>query len=229
MKEENFKKGIEEIQEMRLAEAEKSAILQRIFSTPIRSPYTRYLQAFAYVRRPASALVVVCLIFAFSSVTDASQNSLPGEKLYSLKVAMVEPILDHFNTAPLEKLAWEEEKISRRIAEAESLADQNKLDEKKTKELEDKIEKSSSAFAITAEVVASSTATSTNAHREKVERLKREFKHKLEADRVMHDDEEKDNKKQQKGDRDKEAKIKRLKDTAVRAVDSAQNRERIDD
>jgi hypothetical protein len=171
MNQNEFQKGLKDIQKVHLSEAEKSAMLRQILATSTVSPYTKYLRVY----------VPVCLMFIliFGSVSYAAQGSLPGEKLYTLKTRVVEPLIGTLHTLPEEKVAWEEEKVSRRITEAEQLATQNKLDESKTLELEEKIEKSSRAFAKAAEQSASSTATSTKGHEEKVEKLKQTFREKF--------------------------------------------------
>ncbi len=204
--EEHFKKGIHEMQSVRLTDLERAAMLERILNTPIVSPYTRYLRVLVYMKKPAAALMMASLILVLSAGTlaYASEAALPGDLLYSVKTKLVEPILDKVNIAPEKKIVWEEEKIERRIAEAKALVVEDKLDEKKSRELEKKIEKSSAAFVTAAEAVSRKTATTTEKQEEKQEELKKKFKERLE------------DKKEDKSDE----KINRLKDRAVKVLEA---------
>lgn len=200
-----------------LTEKEKSLMLEGVFAAPIKSPYARYVRVFAFVRRPVMALSLI-IVLGFGSVVYASEAALPGEKLYAVKTKVVEPILDKINSSPEKKFTWEEKKVVRRIEEAESLAKENKLDEVKTLELEKKIEQSSISFVVAAEAVASTTATSTKGRQEKVEKLKQDFRNKLE-EKNENKSGEKDNEQ-----KEREEKIKRLKDKAVKSLESKGNK-----
>ena len=211
MNPEEFKKGIQEFREIKLSRTEKAEMLEKIFATPIESPFMNWGEISNFFRKPAiAAYVLASFTLALTSVAYTTELSEPGEALYAIKTAVFEPILDQVNTSPLEKLEWEEEKIDRRIQEAEALAKNNKLDEKKTLELEKKIRKSSTAFAEAAEKVASSTATTTKGRSEKAQALKESFKKKLE---------EKKDEDEREGELESKEKVKRLKDRAVKALD----------
>ncbi len=200
-----FEKGIQGLKRMRLTEHEKATMLAHVLAQRVPSPYARYLRVLVYVKKPVT-LALVIFIMIGSTAVFASQQSLPGEKLYSLKTKVFEPVVGAFKTLPEEKAAWEEAKIEKRLLEAKRLAEQHKLDEKKTQELEAKIEQGSRAFVQAAEVSASSTATSTEGHTEKVEKLKKEFREKLEL------------KKEEKADR--------LKAAANRGLESKSDRDK---
>jgi len=137
--EQSFGRGIEELKNIRLTEAEKTRILERVFSTPIESPYMKRTPVFAFVYS-------LILIISISGITYASDFSLPGDTLYPIKVSVVEPFLDVVNSSAEDKIVWETEKVERRIVEAEKLADIDELDDDRAKELERKIEQSSRAF-----------------------------------------------------------------------------------
>lgn len=222
MNKQDFNKAIMGLKNIRMTDAEKKRMLERIFATPIKSPYMMHMPAFAL----ACSLF---LIVSFGGATYVSGTSLPGDTLYPLKVGVVEPMLDVVYRAPAEKIVWEEEKVERRIAEAEGLAKKNRLDDKKFKELERKIEKSSTAFAKAAGSVASTTSTSTSSAKKKKEDLKNEFRRKInEREEIPNGDDELESAESEsesekeasdKKRADRKEKIKRLQDTAVRFVD----------
>jgi uncharacterized membrane protein len=205
-----FQKHVKEWQEVRLSKLEKDDMLKQIFERPLPSPYARYLRVFAYVQRPALLALLIGLGVS-SSLVYASTRSLPGETLYSLKTAVVEPVVDALTFKPEEKLLREEEKVSTRISEAEALQKQNKLDDKKAEDLKRKIEKSSNGFVKAAEAVAKKSATSTEKQDEKREELKNKFKEKL-------------NQSEQEPEERGGEKIERLKDRAVQVLEGRDNK-----
>lgn len=181
-----FKKGIEELKSIRMTNKEKSRMLSEIFSLPIKSPYMKKPPAFAFIYSSHYAKVALTscfvIVLSFGGVVYASGNTIPGDLFYPIKTKLVEPVLDVVNSSPEKKIVWEKEKIERRIVEAEKLADQDELDEKRAQELEDNIEKSSIAFIETVNANASSTAVSAKSSKEKMENLKREFRKKVSDD-----------------------------------------------
>lgn len=188
MDDKQFKKGIEGLKEIRMTDGEKSRVLEKVLSTPIKSPYR--------VRIPQFVLVCsLILLISFGGAVSASEASIPGDLFYPVKTRVVEPVLDVVNSAPEKKIIWEEEKITRRIAEAEKLVEKDKLDDKKLEELERKIEKSSIAFSQAVEKVASSTATSTMSRREKARDLRRDFRDRINDEREKNDREENNERK----------------------------------
>ncbi|MEK7176705.1 MAG: DUF5667 domain-containing protein [Patescibacteria group bacterium] len=197
MNEENFKKGIKELKNIRMTSAEKRAVLEKVFSSPVESPYMERIPVFAVVTSHHARIILTgCLVAAlsFSGVVYGSDRSLPGDLLYPVKTNFVEPVLDAVNHSPERKIVWEEEKIDRRIVEAEKLIEKDELDDEKLEKLEKSIEKSSFAFTKAADSVASSTGTSTLSRKKKAEDLKREFRGRISDRRGafdIKDDEEK--------------------------------------
>jgi hypothetical protein len=211
MKPEEFNKGIKEFQAFSLSNIEKSRMLEAVLQTPVESPFD-WGEVSTFFRKPIMAgYVLASFTLTLTSFAYTAEKSLPGETLYSIKTALFEPIQDQFHLSPAEKLEWEAEKIDRRIAEAEELSKNNQLDERKTEELEKKIKKSSSAYAVAAEKVASSTATTTEGRNQKTQALKESIRKKLE------DKKQAETKKEEK--QEEKEKIKRLKDRAVKALD----------
>lgn len=213
---------------IRMTDAEKIRMLKRIFSAPIKSPYMKRIPVLAFVySQHTRVLLASCLVLAISlgGVTYASGKSLPGNLLYPIKTKVVEPMLDVVNSAPEKKIVWEEQKVTRRIIEAEMLAEKDELNDERLKELERNIEKSSIAFAEAINVVASSTTTSTSSARERAEGQKREFRRKINERKEVFNkekDEKEKNIKRETEDVKRESereKVRRLKATAIRVVD----------
>jgi hypothetical protein len=239
MKNQEFKKGIREVHEMRLTEREKAAMLAHVFSMPIRSPYSSFLNVFSMIQRPMAATFSLLVIVLGGTLTYGAENALPGEVLYPIKTRFIEPVIDTVSVSPVAELEWEEKKVERRLLEAEALAQEDKLDDEKAQELERRIQKSSAAFAVAAEKSASSTATTTQGRDEQVARLKQKFLEKLndgdeavatgaapQAATMMMEMRviESDSGKGKKADTQKD-KIKRLKESAIKALESKQGDE----
>lgn len=217
MNENDFKKGIGGLKKIRMEKSEKNLILTRILATPIKSPYAH---------KTAYLVFAFCLLLIITSVdiVRVSGNALPGDKLYGVKTRVVEPVLDIVNSTPEEKLVWEEEKINRRIVEAEALIEKDDLDEKKLEDLERKIEKSSRSFVRNVEIVASSTSVSTTSAKEKSNDLKLKLRQKINNEKDER--EESFSSKRRNNQREQ---IKRLKDRAIRVLDDERDEDRGDE
>ena len=214
---------------------EKSRMLSRILSTPIKSSYMKRIPAFAFIYSSHYTKLVFasCLVMVVSlgGAVYASGDTAPGDLFYPIKTKVVEPVLDIVNSSPEKKIVWEEEKVTRRISEAEKLLEKDELDDGRLEELERSIEKSSIAFAEAAIVVASSATVSTSSAREKANSLKQEFRKKIDKRRaveVKSEQEiedaqdvgtEKESSDKNKKRVDHKKKIKRLKDAAIRSLD----------
>ena len=199
MDNEQFKKGIEDLKSIRLTDVEKARMLESIFATPIPSPYMKRIPVFAFVYS-------FILLITAGGITYASASSLPGDVLYTIKTGVVESVLDVVNRSPENRIVWEEEKVERRIVEAEVLAKQGRLDDKKLEGLGRSIEKSSIAFTKAVNTAASSTTTSTSSARERAEGQKKEFRRKI-------------NERQESKVESTRGNINRLKDTAIKVLD----------
>ncbi len=247
MNEKDFKKGIEELKNIRMTEVEKERMLKAVFSSPLESPYMKRVPMFAFVKyQHIQAVLVSCfvILISFGGITYASGSSIPGDALYAVKVRVVEPVLDVVNRAPENKIVWEEEKVVRRIVEAEKLAERDELNDERVEELERKIERGSIAFGVAANTIASSTATPALSARERANDLKREFLKRINDRREIFNDEEDDQDdkieivattsektlEEKDTDRERESsnerradqkdKVRRLRDTAVRVLDN---------
>ncbi len=228
MNEKDFKKEISGLKNIRMTDEEKTRILEAVLSSSVESPYMKRIPIFAFVySHHVRTVLVSCLVLVLSvgGATYASGASLPGDLLYPIKTKVVEPILDVVNSTPEKKVVWEEEKVTRRIAEAEELARKDELDDEKLEELGRSIEKSSSAFSQAVNVVASST------------NLRQEFRRKINERKEVFDDEEEKpaeddvtnisdiqsgnalRESSSKDHSNHQEQIKELKDTAIKIVD----------
>ncbi len=147
MKNEKLNKGIEDIKKIKLSVDEKENILKNIVffteAEPIRSswnlsPLTLLIRNHRFV---SSLTFVSLIIFSGSGLVFASQDSLPGDILYSIKVNIIEPINSTFNLTPEGQVAYESSLAVKRLKEAESLINQRRFDVSKEKKLEDLLSK----------------------------------------------------------------------------------------
>lgn len=90
------------------------------------SPYQSFIQLpismIAKFSAMAAALVLVV-------VPMMAEQSVPGDKLYAVKVRFNEEVISTLKLTPYEKVEWETERLNRRIAEARLLANEGKLTE----------------------------------------------------------------------------------------------------
>ena len=172
MNEENFKKGIKELKNIRMTDTEKMNMIEAIFSVPIKSSYINRIPAFALV-------CSLILLISLTGAVYASGASLPGDMLYPIKTKVVESMLDAVNRAPEKKIVWEDKKVTRRLKEAKKLVEKNELNDELAEKLEREIERGSIAFIEAVNAVASSSATTIPFAFEKAEDLKKEFRRKI--------------------------------------------------
>jgi hypothetical protein len=126
-----------------LSEREKDSIRARLRgfmdTYPARAPFSvRMLDAFSAIagmsvlqmqRRSVqfSAAALALVLVAGTGVAYAAGSALPGEPLYGVKVNIEEPIQGAFATSAQAQAEWGAQLATRRLAEAETLAAQNKL------------------------------------------------------------------------------------------------------
>jgi hypothetical protein len=139
MKDEQIKIGIEQIQKIKMTTEEKDLVLKNILSFPISiekpvaSPYSNSFFSifqrhhFAYY----SMATFLILVLSGGGVAFASQESLPGNILYPIKVSIVEPINSALKFKVEDKAKYESKLATTRMIEAETLAYQGKLDTEK--------------------------------------------------------------------------------------------------
>lgn len=91
------------------------AILTEPFRTVSFSPWQ-------FVRY-ASALACVVMV----TISYTAEETVPGDALYPVKVRFNEEVRATLSFTPYQKITWETERLSRRIAEARVLADEGRL------------------------------------------------------------------------------------------------------
>lgn len=110
-------------------QAPSSAPTKVTFLEPTPSPFfSRF--AFSGVGR-MTALALVILIVAGSSVSYAAAGALPGDFLYPTKVNFNEKIASAIILTPEAKIEYEETRVETRIKEAEMLIDEGKFDDRR--------------------------------------------------------------------------------------------------
>ncbi len=88
------------------------------------------LHSFFFSRVPAlafSALIVV--IGSGAVVASAAEGALPGDALYGVKVDFLEPLRERIIQNPEKRVAWKVRKVERRLMEAQSLQERDRLTE----------------------------------------------------------------------------------------------------
>ena len=144
MKDEEIKIGIDKIQNIKMTKEEKKLVLENILTSPIAikesipSPYS-FHSLFSILQRNHfayySMTTFLILVLSSGGVAFASQESLPGNILYPVKVSIVEPINSALKFSQEAKAKYESSLATERLIEAETLAYQGKLDASKEKQI----------------------------------------------------------------------------------------------
>lgn len=153
----NVKKEAEKI---RMSDAEKVAMHARIFGvlSPFKSPQGEALRRSPYVpfsfslRFVAASSLVLVLVGA--GTASAAQDALPGDALYPVKISILEKAESALARSPAAKAQVHAKLAERRLAEAQSLSAQGRLDGQKGAQLE----VSFAAHAAAAEALAQEVA-----------------------------------------------------------------------
>jgi hypothetical protein len=136
-------KGIENLKQIKMTALEKDKLLKNIIhptrenTESIESTYFSWssMQRF-YNNRLVYLMIFVCLVIAMGNgVVLASNNSVPGDLLYPIKVKIVEPVHSALIISPSAKAEYESSLARKRLVEAEKLVETNKLSEEKEQEL----------------------------------------------------------------------------------------------
>ena len=78
-------------------------------------------------------------VFTGVSISSATEQSLPGELLYPVKIRVIEELRSGFTTSPEERAMWEAQRLNRRLVEAGILTKRNALTTDMRVELESNI------------------------------------------------------------------------------------------
>ena len=135
-----IEKDLEKIKQIKLREDEKALIranlVDRINGRPLLSPYKFDFSPYVLISnwnrfslmKVGSFAVLFMFIFG-SSLTYASEQSLPGEALYSIKVNVKEEIEIKLANTPEKKANVEKAHIEKRLEEISTLKDEGNLTE----------------------------------------------------------------------------------------------------
>jgi hypothetical protein len=153
MEKEKIQKAIVDIRFMGLTADEKRTMLARIIGgdqpalgnmSHISSWTTVVWRTFLVRQSWSSTFVVAALILmlAGGGVAFAAEATLPGDKLYPVKVELTEPLRDSLAFSVSAKAYLEELKIERRLKEAAKLAAQGRLTDSVNAQIQKRIEAS---------------------------------------------------------------------------------------
>lgn len=154
MNNDQFKKGIEDLRKIKMSDSEKSLLWHKldIYSgkknthTHVVSPWYR-LEFSSFVLRTGTLLASVFVLFVSGLGTFlTAENSLPGDKLYSLKTDLIEPLKYSFATNAIQKANFETKKIDSRLREAETLEVLGMLSDPVQEDLEKRIKSHVDSF-----------------------------------------------------------------------------------
>lgn len=138
----NFEKNIRRAaREITLTDGEREkmrfVLSEYAAMKPVREPLTRPREArgvflnalLAYARRPAGIAMAAVLILAASSggIAYAAEGALPGDALYPIKTAVVEPLRVALAMSPEAKAALQMSFAEHRVDEAATLASEGRL------------------------------------------------------------------------------------------------------
>ena len=135
----------QEAEQIRMSNAEKSAMRASIFPTlqsgprpqsvGVGSPYV-FLSAFSYNMRMTLAGLLV-FVLAGTGTVSAAQGALPGDLLYPVKVSINEKVEVALAQTPAAKAEVQVRLAERRVDEARELSVRGRLDDKTAKVLTD--------------------------------------------------------------------------------------------
>lgn len=99
----------------------------RIRAQDTLSSLGEYLASGSYTRFRVLSMAFAVVLFIGIGTSYAAEASLPGDPLYGIKIGLTEPLRGALAVSQAAKAQWNAELVSRRLAEAESLAADNKL------------------------------------------------------------------------------------------------------
>lgn len=124
-----WNKGVGEIKELTMTQAEKERMFLNILSSHAKKPQASpYLFHWSY-RMTVVVLPLLAVVVLSSGVVFASGRSLPGDRLYPLKVNVVEKVQGALIFSPERAAEYESDLANGRLREAEALAKMGSLDQ----------------------------------------------------------------------------------------------------
>ncbi|MDD2766180.1 MAG: hypothetical protein PHH40_00265 [Candidatus Moranbacteria bacterium] len=98
-----------------------------------------FLNFFSFLTHRSFAMLSLSLVIILGSgfgIARASENALPGQRLYSVKINVNEAFIRSLKRSDDDRAEWERELTSRRITEAETLAEEGHLGIEEKDEIE---------------------------------------------------------------------------------------------
>lgn len=134
----------------RLTDTEKQMVFSRlekfVENNPIKTPWYQKIEnkiispfnqnIFMHHKILSSAFVIVLLIGATGGTSMIAESSIPGDTLYPIKINLNEKFQSFTATTLEEQALIEASHIEERLAEAEKLSEQNKLDDTRKTQVE---------------------------------------------------------------------------------------------
>lgn len=131
----NLKQYWKTLQKIRLSKDEKQALYQNIAFVmaknpiPDTAPKRHLFFSLLFVKRPFAfaTLIVFFVVFSGGGISYAATNAQPNDLLYPVKVHVNEEIVGALQFTPKAKSTWEMERVRRRLAEIEKMAEEGTL------------------------------------------------------------------------------------------------------
>ncbi|MDQ5901669.1 MAG: hypothetical protein QG580_384 [Patescibacteria group bacterium] len=160
----NFKRLIKGAKEIKLSEKEKETLRYRISEfvsfNPIRGKNPAIRKSFYFsvftlrnLSKGLAMVLVAVLVVGGTGVSYASTDSLPGDKLYTVKVNVNEKIEEKLAFTTEAKVVVQTQKVERRLTEVQKLAETKKLSPEKKEIVKHNLEKNISSVTKTIETL----------------------------------------------------------------------------
>src|SRR3989338_2882228 len=156
----SIKKAGEEIS---LTNAERVQMRRTLHSymemKPLRTSASAPVMTFGWLftMRPVAAVLVLAVFVSSAGVSYASENALPGDVLYPIKIRVNEPVKGALAVSASAKTAWAMDVAGERVKEAATLAAEGSLNTKTQDELQVDFERHARQATVAMEENASSS------------------------------------------------------------------------
>lgn len=148
----NFKKTIDTAQDVKLSPNKKESIRMRVQNfmemTPVKTQKPQALKSRRYISQfsvlnfsKAVSFALIVLIAGGSTISYASEDTLPGDTFYTVKVKFTEPIQESLAFSQEAKLQVKTKQVEKRLTEAQTLLEKNDTTPEKHAEVSGLVEK----------------------------------------------------------------------------------------
>lgn len=127
--------GLLDMEKSRMRETLREYVRSTPEKTALKNNFLLW-SLFSYRRASAYVLLTVAVIGSGWGIARASEQSLPGEALYTFKTEWSEPVRAAFYLTPQAKKSWQESRIEARLDEAKRLATQKELSDEDIEKIE---------------------------------------------------------------------------------------------